>query len=171
MNDRHGVTLRNVLFPIWMLWLFPLTWLVVLPVNFGIDLLVVVLALKTMRVAPVRETARRVILRVWLMGFVADFIGTALMFVVNLVDSPGAFGKWWYENLTNAVCFNPFESVYAVLYVTLCVAVSAGCIYWFNRKFCLKRAGLDARQTHRLALALAVFTAPYLFYFPSAWIY
>lgn len=39
------------------------------------------------------------------------------------------------------------------------------------RKFCLKKAVLSDTERHRLSLALAVFTAPYLFYFPSAWIY
>ncbi len=172
MDHRRDTTLYNVIFPVWMLWLFPLAWLAVLPANFAIDLLVVALAMQALHVPDIRRNAKAVILRVWLMGFVADLIGTALMFLVNVPAFQGTpFGTWWYENLTNAVSFNPFENVYAVLWVTLCVAVSGICIYWFNRKFCLKKAGLDERQTHRLALSLAVFTAPYLFYLPTAWFY
>ena len=171
MQNRKQAALYNVMFPIWMLWIFPAAWLIVLPVNFGIDLLVVVLTMKAMQVTESKRNAKAVILRVWLMGFVADFIGTALMFLVNIPEFSGAFGEWWYDNLTNAVSFNPFSSVYAVLYATLCIAVSGVCIYWFNRKFCLKKADLDETQRHKLALSLAVFTAPYLFYFPSAWIY
>lgn len=171
MQNRQDVTLYNVLFPIWMLWIFPQTWLIVLPVNFAIDLLVVALTMKGMQLTDVRQNAKSVILRVWLMGFVADFIGTALMFLVNIVEFPGALGAWWYDHMTNAVSFNPFSSGYAFLFVTFCVAVSAGCIYWFNRKFCLNKAALDERQRHKLSLSLALLTAPYLFYFPSAWIY
>ena len=32
------VRLYNVLFPVWLLWFFPVTWIVVLPANFVIDL-------------------------------------------------------------------------------------------------------------------------------------
>lgn len=171
MQGRRDISLYNVMFPIWMLWLFPLTWLVVLPVNFAIDLAVVVLTMRAMRLTCIRENAKSVILRVWLMGFVADIIGTGLMFLVNVVEFQGAFGRWWYDNLAYAVSFNPFSSIYAFLYATFAIAVSALCIYWFNRKLCLNKAELSAAQRHRLALSLAVFTAPYLFYFPSAWIY
>ncbi len=171
MQNRRAVCLHNVMFPVWMLWLFPVAWLVVLPVNFAVDLLVVALAMRAVHLSEVRKSAFTVILRVWIMGFVADFIGTALMFLVNVVELPGAAGKWWYDNLANPVSFHPFSSVYAAAYATLCIAVSAICIYWCNRKFCLQKAGLDEVQKHKVSLALAVFTAPYLFYFPSAWIY
>ena len=171
LQARGGTTLYNVMFPVWMLWIFPATWLVVLPVNFGIDLLVVVLTLKAMGVAAVKETAKRAILRVWLFGFVADFVGTALLFLANLVEFPGTLGDWWYDNLTNAVSFNPFTSIYAFLYVAICTFVSALSIYWLNRRFGLAKTDLDDAQKKRLALSLAVFTAPYLFFFPSAWLY
>ncbi len=172
MQNSRDLTLYNVMFPIWMLWLFPLTWLIILPVNFAIDLAVVVLTLKVLQVTEIKLNAKRVILRVWLMGFAADMIGTALMFLTNILEFHGTpFGEWWYENLSNAVSFNPFDNIFSFLWVTVCVAVSAFCIYWFNRKFCLKKAELEDGQKHKLSLSLALLTAPYLFYFPSAWIY
>lgn len=171
MQNRHEQTLYNVMFPVWMLWLFPLTWLVALPVNFAVDWLVIVLTLRAMQVADARSVAKSVILRVWLMGFVADFVGTALLFAANMAEFGGPFGAWWYEHIASAISFNPFSNVFAALYVTLCTAISALCIYWFNRKLCLRRAALDDVQKRRLALSLAIFTAPYLFYFPSEWIY
>ena len=171
MRDRRDVTLNNVMFPIWMLWLFPMTWLIVLPANLAIDLLVLLIAMRCMGVANIKQNALRAIVRVWLMGFVADFVGTALMFAATLPSFDGAFGEWWYHNIANAVSFNPFKNGYALLYATLCIAVSALCIYWFNRRFCLKKTELDDRQKQRLSLVLAIATAPYLFYFPSALIY
>ena len=164
-------TLYNVLFPIWMLWLFPAAWLIVLPANFGIDFLVVALTLRALHKADVLRSTLRVIPRVFLMGFVADLIGTALMFLPSLPNFPGDFGRWWYDSFANPVCYHPFRSIYALLYVTVCTACSGLCIYWFNRAFCLKKAGLDERQKHRAALSVAVFTAPYLFFFPSIWLY
>ena len=41
----------------------------------------------------------------------------------------------------------------------------------FNSKWCLKKANLDAGQKKKVALSLAVFTAPYLFYLPTKWFF
>ena len=32
--NKNSIKLYNVIFPIWLLWLIPITWLVVLPANF-----------------------------------------------------------------------------------------------------------------------------------------
>ena len=44
------VKLYNAIFPIWILIIFPTTWLIVLPANFVIDLLVMLITLKCMKV-------------------------------------------------------------------------------------------------------------------------
>ncbi|MEG1524496.1 MAG: hypothetical protein RRZ24_01815 [Clostridia bacterium] len=165
--------LYNVIFPIWLLWLIPATWVVVLPANFLIDLLVIVLALRSMQVTERKRTAKSIIWKVWLLGFAADFIGTVLMFMANVLDFgyETPVGKWWYENITNAVSMNPFENIYAIFWVTACVVVSGCCIYFFNRRIALAKSGLDDAQKKRLALLLAVCTAPYLFYLPTVWVY
>ncbi len=173
MNKNKGVTLYNVLFPIWMLWLFPITWIVILPANFIIDLLVVTLTLKFLKVENIKEKVKPVIIKVWIFGFIADFIGTTAMFASNLIDFDyqTELGKWWYENISNAVSYNPYHSIFAVLWVTVSVFIAALCIYWFNLKICLRKAELDIAIKKKLSLSLAIFTAPYLFYLPSQWLY
>lgn len=169
----NDMKLYNLIFPIWLLWLVPMTWVVVLPANFCIDLVGVVLTMRYLKVKDIKQNTKRVILRVWLCGFVADFIGTAAMFMVNIIDFnyETALGKWWYDNMTNAVSYNPFENIYAVMWVTACVIITALFIYLFNYKFCLKKSSLDDTQKKKLALSLAIFTVPYLFYLPTAWFF
>ena len=168
---QKGNKLYNVLFPIWMLALFPQTWIIVLPANFLIDLCVMWLALKYIKVAELKETIKSTILKVWIAGFTADFIGGIAMFSANLldIDYQTAFGKWWYNELSSPVMYNPFETIYAFLWATICVLISVFFIYILNKKWCLKNTNLTSNQKHKLALAIAVFTAPYLFYLPSEW--
>ena len=170
---KNSIKLYNVIFPIWLLWLIPITWLVVLPANFFIDLLVVVLTMKYLKVPDIKMNAKSVIFKVWIFGFIADFIGTASMVMSNLIDFnyKTQRGKWWYTNIANAVCYNPFESVFSVLGVTVCVIITAFLIYLFNYKFCLNKLNLLDEQKKKIALSLAIFTAPYLFYLPTAWYY
>lgn len=169
MNNK-SIRLYNIIFPIWLLWLLPVTWIVVLPANFLIDLLVIVLTMKFMKVQNIKQNAKAVILRVWIFGFIADFIGTAAMFMANVIsfgDYETPLGKWWYNNIIYAVSFNPFDNIYALLWVTLCVIIAAFFIYLFNYKWCLKKSSLENDQKKKLSISLAVCTAPYLFYLPT----
>lgn len=170
---KNSIKLYNLIFPIWLLWLIPITWIIVLPANFLIDLLVVVLTMKYLKVQDIKMNAKSVIFKVWIFGFIADFIGTASMFMANVIDFnyETQLGKWWYNNISNAVSYNPFESIYSVLWVTVCVIITAFLIYLFNYKFCLKESNLDNEQKKKLALSLAIFTAPYLFYLPTVWFF
>ena len=171
--EKREVKLNNVIFPIWVLWLMPISWIVVLPANFLIDLLVVVLTMKCLKVNDIKKNSGKVIAKVWLFGFIADFIGTAVMVMASVIyfDSKTKLGEWWYENISNAVSYNPLSSIYSVLWVTAAVIITAFFIYLFNYKFCLNETDLVSAQKKKIALSLAVFTAPYLFYLPTSWFY
>lgn len=168
-NDR----LYNIIFPIWLLWLVPVTWIVVIPANFLIDLAVVFITMKCIKVQNIKQNIKSSILRVWLFGFLADFIGTACMMVSNLIDFDfqTEFGKWWYYNIESPVSYSPFESIYSILWITACVIITGIFIYIFNYKICLRNTDLDKTQKKKIALSLAIFTAPYLFYLPTKWFY
>ncbi len=169
----NKIKLYNLIFPIWLLWLIPITWIIVLPANFLIDLVVVKLTLKFYHVSDIKRIAESIIVKVWVFGFIADFIGTAAMFMANVIDfdRQSYMKKWWYENISNAVSYNPFDSIYAVIWVTVSVVITACCIYFFNYKICLKKAELSNDLKKKLALSLSIFTAPYVFYLPTAWFF
>jgi hypothetical protein len=175
MKAKGYLKLYNIIFPIWLLWLFPITWLVVLPANFIIDSLVVLITLKILKVENIKAIYKKSILGVWCFGFVSDFIGTAFMFLSNLVDHQ--FDKllpnerWWYDNISSAVSYNPFQSIYAVIWVTVAVLISSCCIYWFNYKVTFYKTELDDNIKKKVSLVLAIFTAPILFYLPTSWFY
>lgn len=168
---KHGTVLYNIIFPLWLLWIFPISWLVVLPANFLIDLLVLLLTMRCLRLEARKEIAKKTILKVWVSGFASDFIGTAVMLCAMLMDSfleyQSPLGKWWYENLTNAVALNPFETLPAFLWTAACILISCICIYLLNFRLALKKAVPDKAVRRKLALSLAVFTSPYLFLLPT----
>lgn len=171
--NKKDIKLYNLIFPIWFLLLIPFTWIVVLPANFIIDFTVCALTMKFMKIESVKEKVKSVIAKVWIFGFAADFIGAGLMFVANLIEfsENSTLNKWWYKNISNAVSYNPFTSIYGVLWVTVCVLITAVFIYIFNYKICLKTLDIDNDHKKKLALSLAICTAPYLFFIPTAWFY
>ncbi|MCD8162837.1 MAG: hypothetical protein LUE09_05210 [Synergistaceae bacterium] len=122
------------------------------------------------------EKVKTVILKVWLCGFAADFIGTVGMLSTLFMDGGsfgGGVGNWLRRNVAAAVERNHFDSIFSLLWVAGCVALAAFFIYLFNYSFCLSKAGLEEGEKKKLALSLAVFTAPYLFFFflPTEWLF
>lgn len=168
---RRQIRLYNNFFPVWILLLGPLTCLVVLPINFLIDLGVTVLVLKILKQNDIWGKAKETIWKTWILGFVADFAGFALIFLGSL-DSyfPIDFGKWWYDNISSVLTlrsYNPLDNIFSFLWTLAAIGISALLIYIFNLKICLKKSDLDDNIKKKLALWLAIITAPYLFFMPA----
>ncbi len=73
----------------------------------------------------------------------------------------------WNEYLYS-LSWNPFDNWYAVLYTAFAVIVSALLIYIGNYKLSFGSLDIKTRNKRVSALALAVLTAPYIFFYPSA---
>lgn len=166
---KKCVKLNNVIFPIWMLfWIFPIIWIIVLPANFLIDLLVIILTMRYLKIPNIKQRARAVILKVWIFGFIADFIGSLGMLLAMIITFDF---KTPFYNITSGVAINPFDNVFSFIWVTLCIIAAAYFIYLFNYKICLKNIDISDSEKKRIALSLAIFTAPYLLYLPTKLFY
>ena len=170
---KRDEKLYNVLFPLWFLLLVPISWLIVIPANFVIDLLALLLAMKLLRMPDIGKNLKSAVLKSWLAGFAADLVGGGAMFLSVLAGEflPGPVRSWVYHNITEAVMVNPFSSVGGFLWTAVCVALAGGIIYLLNLTFCLKKTSLTLPQKRKLALAMALVTAPYLFFVPTVLLY
>ena len=168
MHDRQ-LRLYNLVFPIWLLWIFPLTWLIVLPANFLVDFAVIILTLMIMKVKTPFMHSKTIIFKTWIFGFIADFAGAAFMLlgVMLFPNYSNDFEKWWNHNICNPLSFNPFANIFSFLWTFAAVCISSVLIYVFNRKICLKKSELDDKVKKKLSLVLAIITAPFLFLLPT----
>lgn len=155
---KRDLKLYNVMFPIWMFLFLPtIVWLIILPVNFAVDSLVVLLVLGRLGLAPRKEIWKQSIIRVWLFGFLSDFIGAALTMLLLVV-----FDNWGHVTL---------EMPYGQLLVLPGIALAGVFIYLLNRHFSFKNCYLADDAVKKLSLALALFTAPYAMLWPIEWMY
>jgi hypothetical protein len=151
---KKTVKLYNVMMPIWLMLLFPTyLWLLILPVNFLIDSLVVAITTRVRRIEPTRRVWQASILLVWIFGFISDFIGAGLTLLMELL-----FGS--YLNL-DTIHF-PGLTLISIPGVLLAGVL----IYVFNRYVSFRRSGLKTEDVKALALTLAIATAPYTMLIP-----
>ena len=91
MKREHR--LYNVIFPIWILVLFPQVWLIVISGNLIIDCLVLFLSLLALRCRDKGTVMKALWWKFWLLGFVADGAGVLWMLLGWFLCLP--LGRGW----------------------------------------------------------------------------
>lgn len=151
MNKANkNIKLYNVLFPFWMLLLFPQMWLIVLPGNFIIDSLVLIISMVALKVFDKKQFYKRHILSIYGFGMLSDIIGAAYMFLLLWGFEVGSMGD------------EPYLTIPALV-------ISAVLIFVLNYFITFRKD--DKKTRFALSLIFAIVTAPYTFLVPSSWLY
>jgi hypothetical protein len=142
--------LYNIIFPVWMLFLFPLAWLIIIPSNFIIDSLVLIASIYALKINSKKQFYKTHIFKIFLFGMLSDIIGAVYMFIMmflfEVTDIPDA----------------PLLTVPGLL-------ISSVMIFVFNYFITFKK--IDKKERLKLSIIYAVITAPYTFLIPINWIY
>ena len=145
-----NVRLNNVLFPFWMLVLYPMTWFVVLPGNFVIDSLVLLISMFLLGVADKKQCYKKYILKIFAFGMLSDIVGGIYMFLMLAVFEVARMGD--------------------ELFLTVpAIVISAVLIFVLNYFITFRKAERSFRL--KMSLIFALVTAPYTFLIPNSWIH
>lgn len=162
MNNKD-IKLYNLIFPMYMLWVMPPIIFISAILNFIIDSVVILITKKVLKIENIFSKYKKVILKVWGFGFLADFIGALFLFGVSgLFDNLNIPIKYNID-------YNPFGNVYALIITLLGILISGILIYIFNKKISFKNIDITERQKNILSVTLAIITSPYLFLLPITW--
>ena len=172
MRIKGEVKLYNILLPLWLLVFWPsFLWLLLIPLNYLIDRMVLKWSLKDMD--DKGAFCRKHSWKICLAGFLSDFVGMLLLFGAFMFtsylkdDSPI---RKIVGDIEYGIGYSPFSNFFALITIIVSIAVAGLCIYFFDKKI-LTKAGLDNEQAKSSALKLALITAPYLYLIPSSIIY
>ncbi len=147
---KKEIKLYNIFFPFWMLMMIPTMWIFVMPVNFIVDSLVLLICMKVLQIEGKKQFYKSNILKLFAFGLLSDAIGSALLFVGAYILELGNIGD--------------------ELYLTIPGLIIAGvCIFLFDYFIALRKS--DKAVRFKIALTFAIATAPYTFLIPSSWIY
>lgn len=149
-SNKNDIRLYNVLFPFWMLLLFPQIWLIVLPGNFIIDSLVFLAGMMILKTTEKKQWYKKYILKIYAFGMVSDLIGAAYMLLMMIAFNVGNMGD------------EPYLTIPALI-------ISAALIFVLNYFITFRK--IDKKSRMQLSLIFAVITAPYTFLVPSSWLY
>lgn len=152
---KKDTRLYNVMFPIWFLFLFPYLWLVMLPVNFLVDSLVISVYAHRHGLENKGMLWKKSILPVWITGFLCDIAGAGLTVLL-----------YYLWTTLNTDFLNPILFPGTTLISIPGVVLAGALIYFVNKRFSFRRSGLDDASIQAICLRLAIITAPYTMLIP-----
>lgn len=172
---KNNIKLYNMIMPIWMTFIFPFTWFIILPFNYIVDSLALYITMKILKLKQKKIIYKISIFKIWILGFISDFIGVSILFIPILINNIFNLDLGYKKGLVYIimdklmeVTLNPFDNIYSIVLTTIAVVISAICIYFFNYNYSLKEAFnskyITDIERKKIALFVAIFTAPYLFY-------
>ena len=168
---KKQTRLYNIILPIWLLVLFPQILVFIIPGNLVVDCAVLFLTLRALKHTQKGAVMKQLWWKFWLLGFAADAVGVVWLFLGGfaplwLTETQGISLDWHYDTL-RYLMHNPFGHPAAFLWTLVGVAGSGVCIYFFDKR-AMKSCGLLTDREKRVtALAMAIATAPYLFFIPT----
>ncbi|ACV62769.1 hypothetical protein Dtox_1930 [Desulfofarcimen acetoxidans DSM 771] len=163
--------LYNIIFPIWILLFFPPLIFITLIGNFIIDSLVMLACFFIYKLSDTHNDLKifykNNILKVWMYGFLADIMGTVILFAIGTL---GDFLGLPYE-LISAIYFDPFSHLGGVIIIIFAMLVASYFIYLFNYRIVFQKQILDEQLRFKVSLTIAIVTIPWTFLLPSKWFY
>ena len=118
---------------------------------------------------------KKVIFKVFLFGFFADFIGAILLFfIVDLIgrlpESSSIFA-WLNSNILIPVMENPVSNLYGFLFMTVIIAMVGFFIYFFNLKFSFSKLDVEEREKKKNGIIYGNLYSTIFILYPTALIY
>ncbi|MBR6476842.1 MAG: hypothetical protein IKS85_00195 [Lachnospiraceae bacterium] len=145
--------------------------LLIIPGNYLIDRLVFTISAKKQKPKLEKKFFRKHTWKLFLFGFLADFIGSILLLIPLLIPVPDGVGKHYNQSFfgkfMNALQFNAFSNPAALLYTLFAIAVAGLLIYVFDKSVLMKTKEFEPEQAKKIAFLMAVITAPYLYLVPG----
>ncbi len=173
MKLNSDYKLYNMILPTFMLFIFiPHLWAISLAGNFVIDSIILIIISLIIYKKVDWKLYKKTIIKVWLLGFVSDFIGVFYLILFGLCTNAKYYAgsnifKRMLSGIYMAVNHSPYDSIWGIAFIISGILISAICIFIFDYFISFKTVGFSKKQRLVSALAFAIATAPYTFLLPK----
>lgn len=165
------VLYSTLLVPIWLMILWPGTWLVVLPVSFAVNTVLLLLAGKIMKITPLSGFYAKHVVQAWMVSFLSYIVGGLLLFNLTHMETPLLDYLTWLESIGTIGLISPYTAPVSVVFILICLVISILLNFFLNRYGTFKKLESTKQRKNLLSLAFALITAPYLMAAPAGWFF
>ena len=155
----------DLVLAVWVMWIIPILWPLICILYSLFYSVVLYLSMIYLKIENRKKVFLKSIKKMILFGFLCDLIvaGFLLLIVLqvdNIINYKSVFYPW-----LKALEENPINNVYALLTILVPILLSRIINYKLNKRYTFSKLDIEEENKKKLALAIAIFTAPYIFFF------
>ena len=158
---KGGIIDLDLVIPLWAFWLFPVCWIAIIPITAVLCSIVMYISMLRLKINNRLKILGKTIIKVIFFRFLL-LLETRQDFI-----NPKSDFYHWYKNVfLRALERNPFSNIFALLLLCSIILLLMIINYKLNKKFTFSKLDIGEENKKKLALAIAIFTAPYIFLIP-----
>jgi len=160
----------DFIIPLWAFWAFPPCWIAIIPITAILCSIVMYLSLRYLKINNRSKILRKTIIKVIFFRVLCDLIVVGFLLLLetrqDFINPKSDFYHWYKNIFLRALERNPFSNVFALLLLCSIILLLMILNYQLNKRFTFSKLDIEEENKKKLALAIATFTAPYIFLFP-----
>ena len=155
----------DLVLAVWVMWIIPILWPLICILYLLFYSVVLYLSMIYLKIENRKKVFLKSIKKMILFGFLCDLIVAGFLILImlqvdNIINYKSVFYPW-----LKALEENPFNNVYALLTILVPILLSRIINYKLNKRYTFSKLDIEEENKKKLALAIAIFTAPYIFFF------
>ena len=167
---KGGIIDLEFTLPFWAFWVLPIFWPFVIPIVTVFYSIVLYLIMLYLKIDKPLKKLRETIIKVTFWGFLCDLIIFVIILLIAFVGAktinPTSNFYYWFEKIYfNDLEKNQLGNIFAFLTIFIPMVLSRVINYKLNKRYTFSKLDIEEENKKKLALAIAIFTAPYLFFF------
>ena len=160
----------DFIIPLWAFWAFPPCWIAIIPITAVLCSIVMYISMLRLKINNRLKILGKTIIKVIFFRVLCDLIVVGFLLLLetrqDFINPKSDFYHWYKNIFLRALERNPFSNVFALLLLCSIILLLMILNYQLNKRFTFSKLDIEEENKKKLALAIATFTAPYIFLFP-----
>ena len=166
---KGGIIDLDLDIPIWFFWVFPVSWIAIIPITAVLCSIVMYISMLRLKINNRLKILGKTIIKVIFFRVLCDLIVVGFLLLLetrqDFINPKSDFYHWYKNVFLRALERNPFSNIFALLVLCSIILLLMIINYKLNKKFTFSKLDIGEENKKKLALAIAIFTAPYMFFF------
>ena len=167
---KGGIIYLDLVIPLWAFWLFPVCWIAIIPITAVLCSIVMYISMLRLKINNRLKILGKTIIKVIFFRVLCDLIVVGFLLLLETGDDfidLDLDSYHWYKNVfLRALERNPFSNVFALLVLCSIILLLRILNYQLNKRITFLNIDIEEEKKKKLALSIAIFTAPYIFFIP-----
>ncbi|MEB3025783.1 MULTISPECIES: hypothetical protein [unclassified Parvimonas] len=158
----------DLVLAVWVMWIIPILWPLICILYSLFYSVVLYLSMIYLKIENRKKVFLKSIKKMILFGFLCDTMIAGVLFLLELGKdfiNPNSDFYHWYKSLTTSLNGKPLANIFAILTLSFLILLSRILNYKLNKRYTFSKLDIEEENKKKLALAIAIFTAPYMFFF------